>query len=226
MEGNELQGQREAFPSLILLNVAELLPCFFPPPDFCQFSLDPNTAATDLLLFDNNKQAKEVKEKQPYPDHPERFSSWTQVLCTEGLTGRRYWEVRWNGRINMGVTYRGIERRGNSDDCCIGRNDQSWGLSCSAEGYTAWHNNRPIEITQRSSCGSNWVGVYLDWTAGTVSFYCFPSAVSCRNRIHLYTFHSTFTKPLYPAFGFGRVHAFGTDSELLPCSLYLSQIGE
>ena len=26
-----------------------------------------------------------------------------QVLCREGLTGRCYWEVEWEGRVNIGV---------------------------------------------------------------------------------------------------------------------------
>ncbi|KAJ8362440.1 hypothetical protein AAFF_G00374100 [Aldrovandia affinis] len=41
------------------------------------------------------------------------------------------------------------------------------------------------------------VGVFLDWPAGTLSFY----SVSSDTLTRLHTFHSTFTEPLYPGFG-------------------------
>uniref|UniRef100_A0A3Q3X753 B30.2/SPRY domain-containing protein n=1 Tax=Mola mola TaxID=94237 RepID=A0A3Q3X753_MOLML len=114
--------------------------------------------------------------------------------------------------------------RWDGDDCCIGWNDQSWSIFCSAQGYTAWHKNMPTDITPPLLSNGNRVGVFLDWPAGTVSFYCFPSVVSSRKQIHLHTFHCTFSEPLYPAFGFGRTCEFGTDARLLPSSVYLGQI--
>ncbi|XP_070821787.1 protein NLRC3-like [Chaetodon trifascialis] len=190
----------------------------------CQLSLDPNTADRNLSLSDDNRRVMVVKEKQPYPDHPERFDSWKQLLCREGLTGRCYWEVQWKGRVNIGVTYRGIKRRGDGDDCCLGWNDQSWSLICSAQGYTPWHNNTPVNMDALPPSDSDRVAVYLDWPAGTVSFYCLPSTASSMKRIHLYTFHSTFTEPLYPAFGFGQLNEFATDSRWLSSSVCLSQM--
>lgn len=195
------------------------------PSVFCQFSLDPNTAATNLLLSENNRHATLVKEKQPYPDDPERFSNWTQVLCAEGVTGRCYWEVKCNGWVTVGVAYRGAGKNMDEYDCCLGRTAQSWSLLCSAQGYTAWHFSKPTKITYTPPSGSYSVGVYVDWSAGTVSFYCLPSLIS-RTRVHLHTFHSTFREPLYPAFGFERVCDFGTDSRFLKASIHLSQISE
>ncbi|KAI3377310.1 hypothetical protein L3Q82_008520 [Scortum barcoo] len=173
---------------------------------FCEFSLDSNTANRNLLLTDDTGRVTVVKEKQPYPDHPERFDSCTQLLCSEGLTGCYYWEVKWEGRVNIGVTYRGIKRRGDSSDCCIGRNDQSWSLICSAQGYTAWHNNTPTDVATPPPADSNRVAVFLDWLAGTVSFYCLPLRISSFKQIHLHTFHAAFTEPLYPAFGIGQTN--------------------
>ncbi|XP_028440808.1 NACHT, LRR and PYD domains-containing protein 3 [Perca flavescens] len=192
---------------------------------FCELSLDPNTAHRNLSVSDDNRRVMVVKE-QPYPDHPERFDSWKQLLCSEGLNGRCYWEVHCKGIVHVGVTYRGINRRGDSDVCCIGWNDQSWSLLCTAKSYTAWHNNTPTDIATLHPSDSYRVAVYLDWPAGTVSFYCLPSIVSSIKQIHLHTFHSTFTEPLYPAFGFGRMHELGTDSRFLPSSVYLSQFEE
>ncbi|KAM4611069.1 protein NLRC3-like [Polymixia lowei] len=164
----------------------------------CELTLDPNTAHRRLSLSEGSRKVTWVKEKQSYPDQPERFDHWCQVLCREGLTGRCYWEVERKGRVYIGVTYRGIRRRGESDDCCLGRNDKSWSLGCSDNSYTTWHNNRTTDILLPSS-GSDRVGVYLDWSAGTLSFY----RVSSDTLTHIHTFHSTFTEPLYPGFGVG-----------------------
>uniref|UniRef100_A0A3B4ZFG3 B30.2/SPRY domain-containing protein n=1 Tax=Stegastes partitus TaxID=144197 RepID=A0A3B4ZFG3_9TELE len=187
---------------------------------FCELTLDPNTADRNLQLSKDNKEVRVVQDKQPYPDHPERFDSWKQVLCSDGLTGRCYWEVQWRGHVRIGVSYRGIRRKGGSDECGIGWNHQSWSLFCSAQGFTAWHGDTPTDITAQPA-GSNRVAVYLDWPAGTVSFYCLPSIVSSIKRIHLHTFHCTFTEPLYAAFGFGQALEL---LSLLSSSVVLSQV--
>ena len=78
-----------------------------------------------------------VEEDQSHPDHPERFDRWEQVLCREGLTGRCYWEVEWRGHVAIGVTYRGITRRGAGVDSLLGYNNKSWSLYCHDGGYYA-----------------------------------------------------------------------------------------
>uniref|UniRef100_A0AAZ3SHL1 B30.2/SPRY domain-containing protein n=1 Tax=Oncorhynchus tshawytscha TaxID=74940 RepID=A0AAZ3SHL1_ONCTS len=163
----------------------------------CDFTLDPNTVNKLLSLSKENRKVTWRTEEQPYPDHPERFEVCRQVLCREGLTGRCYWEVEWSGRgADIGVTYKGISRRGGVNDCCLGYNDKSWSLDCSDNSYTACHNNNPTTIDVPSS-SSHRVGVYLDWPAGTLSFY----RASSDTLTHLITFTSTFTEPLYPGFG-------------------------
>ncbi|XP_052374309.1 NLR family CARD domain-containing protein 3-like isoform X2 [Oncorhynchus keta] len=160
----------------------------------CDLTLDPNTVNRLLSLSEENRKVTCRREKQPYPDHPERFEDWYQVLCREGLTGRCYWEVEWNGiGADIGVTYKGISRRGRVNDCRLGANDKSWSLVCSDNRYTAWHNNKHITIDVPSS-SSHRVGVYLDWPASTLSFY----RASSDTLTHLYTFTSTFTKSLFP----------------------------
>ncbi|KAK6291442.1 hypothetical protein J4Q44_G00382080 [Coregonus suidteri] len=164
----------------------------------CDLTLDPNTVNRLLSLSEENRKVTWRRGlKQPYPDYPERFEGWGQVLCREGLTGRCYWEVEWSGRgADIGVTYKGISRRGWGDDCRIGWNDKSWSLFCSDNSYYyAWHNKKSTTIDVPPS-SSHRVGVYLDWPAGTLSFY----RVSSDTLTHLYTFHSTFTEPLYPGF--------------------------
>ncbi|XP_055798538.1 NLR family CARD domain-containing protein 3-like [Salvelinus fontinalis] len=162
----------------------------------CDLTLDPNTVNRLLSLSEENRKVTRRTEEQPYPDHPERFEDWGQVLCREGLTGRCYWEVEWSGRrADIGVTYKGISRRGRVNDCCLGYNDKSWSLFCSDYSYIASHNNNPTTIDVPSS-SSHRVGVYLDWPAGTLSFY----RASSDTLTHLITFTSTFTEPLYPGF--------------------------
>ncbi|KAM3613032.1 uncharacterized protein V6R79_019059 [Siganus canaliculatus] len=161
----------------------------------CELTLDPNTANRRLKLSDNNRTVTYVKEKQPYPDHPDRFDSWFQLLCRTGLTGRCYWEVEWRGDVNIAVSYRGIRRKGVSDDNWFGGNDQSWCLRCSGAGYSVWHRNRKTSIPLSSSYSGR-VAVYVDFPAGILSFY----RVSSDKLIHIHTFNSTFTEPLYPGF--------------------------
>ncbi|XP_071236713.1 stonustoxin subunit beta-like [Salvelinus alpinus] len=162
----------------------------------CDLTLDPNTVNRHLSLSEENRKVTCRREKQPYPDHPERFEYYRQVLCGEGLTGRCYWEAEWSGReAVIGVTYKGINRRGGGKDCCLGYNDKSWSLDCSDNSYSAWHNNNHTTIDVPSSSPHR-LGVYLDWPAGTLSFY----RASSDTLTHLITFTSTFTEPLYPGF--------------------------
>ncbi|XP_071390065.1 NACHT, LRR and PYD domains-containing protein 12-like isoform X2 [Centroberyx affinis] len=163
----------------------------------CELTLDPNTAHRKLFLSEDNRKVTEVREEQPYPDHPERFDCYLQLLCRNDLTGRCYWEVERKGEVYIGVTYRGISRRGGGDDCRLGGNEKSWSLFCSGNSFSVWHNDRSI-FTPSPSSVSNRVAVYLDWPAGSLSFY----TVSSDTLIHIHTFHSTFTEPLYPGFRF------------------------
>nr|XP_046228153.1 protein NLRC3-like [Scatophagus argus] len=169
----------------------------------CELTVDTNTVNTNLKLSDNNRKVTAVREEQPHPDHPERFDCWPQLLCRTGLTGRCYWEVEWTGGVDISVTYRGIRRKGNTDDCVFGWNNQSWSLSCSDVGFSVRHNNRRTYLHSSSSSSSSSsvshrVAVYVDCPAGTLSFY----RVSSDTLIHLHTFNTTFTKPLYAGFGF------------------------
>ncbi|CAL8366578.1 unnamed protein product [Lota lota] len=171
----------------------------------CELTLDPYTAYRLLFLSEDNRKVTWVGEEQSYPYHPERFDYWEQVLCREGLTGRCYWEVEWEGRVEIGVTYRGITRRGRGDDSRLGVNNKSWSLYCHDGGYSAWYNGI-VTVIRLPPAGSNRVGVYLDRPAGTLSFYRVSPDVGGSSDIltHIHTFQSTFTqKDLYPGFWLG-----------------------
>ncbi|XP_063325249.2 stonustoxin subunit alpha-like [Pelmatolapia mariae] len=169
----------------------------------CQLTIDTNTVHRYLKLSDNNRKVTHVWEAQSYPDHPDRFDFFYQLLCRNGLTGRCYWEVEWKETVEVSVSYRSIRRKGNSFDCVFGWNDQSWSLYCCDDGPVyVMHNNRLTPISSSSSSSSssvsNRAAVYVDCPAGTLSFY----RVSSDTLIHLHTFNTTFTQPLYPGFGF------------------------
>ncbi|XP_062396969.1 NACHT, LRR and PYD domains-containing protein 12-like [Sardina pilchardus] len=185
----------------------------------CELTLDPNTASRLLSLSEGNRKVT-CGQQQSYPDHPERFDYYLQVLCREGLSGhhpercdclgqslvstgqsgRYYWEAEWSGdgggRVYIAVAYKSMERKGGSGSgSSFGGNARSWSLHCSSNSYFAWHNNKKTAIPAPSSSSSR-VGVYLDWPAGTLSFY----SISSNTLTHLHTFHSTFTEPLYAGF--------------------------
>ncbi|XP_073699501.1 NACHT, LRR and PYD domains-containing protein 3-like isoform X6 [Garra rufa] len=163
----------------------------------CDLTLDTNTANEDLALSDDNRKVTNVGQTQSYPDHPDRFDVWEQVLCVESLTGRCYWETEWSGDdVYISVSYKEIKRKGVSNDSWFGSNVNSWSLECSDHGFTVRHNNKSTDISAGSgSCKR--VGVYLDESNGTLSFY----SVSDKHKLtHLHTFTHTFTHTLHAGF--------------------------
>ncbi|XP_030634930.1 NACHT, LRR and PYD domains-containing protein 3-like, partial [Chanos chanos] len=161
----------------------------------CELTLDPNTAHKHLSLSDGHRTVTRG-DIQSYLDHPERFEKEPQVVCRESLTGRCYWEVSLYQAevVNIAVTYKGIGRKGESDNCRLGYNEKSWSLICSRSSFSACHNKQSNSIPVTPGCK---IGVYLDWLSGTVSFY----RISSKKRPeHLHTFYCTFTEPLYAGF--------------------------
>ncbi|XP_041640881.1 E3 ubiquitin/ISG15 ligase TRIM25-like isoform X1 [Cheilinus undulatus] len=160
-----------------------------------RLSLDPDTAHPTLVLLEGPQGAHCGEEPQSYPPHPQRFDSVAQVLCREGqFGGASYWEVEWRGGgwVDIGVTYRGIGRKGGGKPCLLGRNENSWRLRCTHAGYAAWHDNRKTTVAA-PPCPR--IGVFLERQKGTLSFYSVSDTV-----VLLHTFRCPFTQPLYPAF--------------------------
>ncbi|XP_036437227.1 E3 ubiquitin/ISG15 ligase TRIM25-like isoform X2 [Colossoma macropomum] len=160
---------------------------------YCQLTLDPNTANPHFILSKKNRVVKCNMNTQPYSDHPERFDFWSQVLCEESVSGRCYWEVEWSskGYVNISVSYKGISRKGSGYDSKFGHNSQSWSLECSSS-LSFYHNNIETKISAPSSSR---IGVYVDHSAGTLSFYSVSDTMTL-----LHTVHTTFTQPLYAGF--------------------------
>ncbi|XP_043954582.1 NACHT, LRR and PYD domains-containing protein 3-like isoform X2 [Gambusia affinis] len=159
----------------------------------CTVTLDSSTAHRKLLLSEGNRKVSWVENEQLYPDQAERFDQRLQVLCQQGLKERCYFELELVKPCTVGLTYRSIGRKGDGDACKLGMNDKSWCNICSEEGFYFQHNNSSVFV---SSLRCSRVGVYLDWEAGSISFY----KVSHDNLTRLHTYKDlTFTEPLYPA---------------------------
>ncbi|XP_039609005.1 tripartite motif-containing protein 16-like [Polypterus senegalus] len=162
--------------------------------DFCPLTLDINTAHRDLCLSEGNKKVRYGRTKAEYPDHPDRFDHFAQVLCREALTGTRcYWEVECSGDdMQIGVAYKGLSRKGEYWKCGLGYNCKSWSLRWSDSQYSVCHNNKQTVI---SAPYSPRVGVYLDWPVGSLSFYSVSHTMTLLHR-----FNTSFTEPLHPGF--------------------------
>ncbi|KAM6892604.1 NLR family CARD domain-containing protein 3-like [Xenentodon cancila] len=163
----------------------------------CEIIIDTNTVNKHIKLSNNNRMLTFVEEGQshPDPDHPDRFDERPQLLCSDALTGCWFWEVQWGGRVDVAVSYRGIKRKGDLNDCAFGGNSQSWSLNCSdCNCYSVWHNGRKVSSSTFPS--THRVAVYVDCPAGTLSFY----EVSSDRLIHLHTFNTTISEAVYPGF--------------------------
>ncbi|XP_051783816.1 E3 ubiquitin/ISG15 ligase TRIM25-like isoform X1 [Erpetoichthys calabaricus] len=177
---------------------------------FCPITVDINTAHRKLHLSEGNKKVTHERTKTEYPDHPDRFDLCVQVLCREALTGTRcYWEVECSGHfMKIGVAYKGLSRKGEGMKCGLGNNDKSWCLECSHSQHSVWHNNQRTVISVPYSPR---IGVYLDWPAGSLSFYSVSDTMTLLHR-----FNTSFTEPLYPGFWVNSTSSV-TISHLTPC---------
>uniref|UniRef100_A0A8C4TDM2 Tripartite motif-containing protein 16-like n=1 Tax=Erpetoichthys calabaricus TaxID=27687 RepID=A0A8C4TDM2_ERPCA len=204
-----------------LYNIIRTAPVFaLQPPEpqsrddflkyFCPLTLDINTAHRYLRLSEGNNKVTCERTKTEYPDHPDRFDYWPQVLCREALTGTRcYWEVECSGDfMSIGVAYKGLSRKGDGKEYILGNNDKSWCLRCYHSQYSVWHKHKRTVI---SAPYSPRIGVYLDWPAGSLSFYSVSHTMTLLHR-----FNTSFTDPLYPGF-YLYLNSSVTISHLTPC---------
>ncbi|XP_039621351.1 tripartite motif-containing protein 16-like isoform X2 [Polypterus senegalus] len=159
----------------------------------CQLTLDPNTAHRSLHLSETSKKVT-LGSHMSYPDHPDRFEHLPQVLCRETLTGSRsYWEVEWTGNcIEIGVTCKGIGRKGKGNEGRLGCDKMSWSLCQSSSGWCVRHDNKETEI---KAPNNNRIGVFLNWPAGTLALYSVSDTATL-----LHMFNAIFTEPLCPGF--------------------------
>ncbi|XP_035258089.1 stonustoxin subunit beta-like, partial [Anguilla anguilla] len=177
--------------------------------DGCQLTLDPNTANRNLFLSEGNRRVTHTRGRaETYPDHPERFECWPQVVCRESVCERCYWEAEFSvserGRVDIAVTDKGISRKGGGSDCRFGWNKNSWILSCfkysHSDNYSVRHNNNSTDIPAPPPgvCVYR-VGVCVDRPAGTLSFYSVSDSDTL-TLLHRFHTHITQHTPLCAGF--------------------------
>ncbi|XP_073348190.1 tripartite motif-containing protein 16-like [Pagrus major] len=152
----------------------------------CKITLDPNTVNTCLSLSKENREVTFMNTEQSYSSHPDRFTNNLQVLSRESLTGRCYWEVeKGQGGVSVVVAYKDSDTVNER----FGDNTKSWAFGFYKNRSEYRHNNQttPFNATQSSR-----VGMYLDHSAGRLSFYSVSDTMT-----HLFRVQATFTQPLH-----------------------------
>ncbi|KAM8843228.1 E3 ubiquitin/ISG15 ligase TRIM25-like [Synchiropus picturatus] len=151
-------------------------------------TLDPNTAHSKLLLSEGNRRVTNMRKDQSPLPHPDRFTDYLQVLSENSLSGCCYWEVEWTGlAAEVAVAYRSIRRSGG--ESLFGSSDKSWSLHCHNSGCSFKHNSVTTKV---SSVPSSRVRVYLDHSAGLLSFFGVSGTMTLLPRVQ-----TTFNEPLH-----------------------------
>ncbi|OCT73639.1 hypothetical protein XELAEV_18032602mg [Xenopus laevis] len=157
--------------------------------------LDINTAHNLVSVSGDRKSASYSLTQLHYPQSPERFQCYPQVLSSRSFpSGRHYWEVEVSesGDWGVGVAYPSIERRGKQS--FIGNNNKSWCLRTEKNNiYFMVHDSKWIKLWNTPSCRR--IRISLDYEAGCLSFYELSEPIR-----HLHTFTATFTEPLHVVF--------------------------
>ncbi|XP_032440017.1 protein NLRC3-like isoform X1 [Xiphophorus hellerii] len=156
----------------------------------CELTFSPDAEHQKLVLSEGNRKVTWMEDDL----HPtENSGHHQQVLCSQSLTKRHYWEVEVSGCLSIGVACKKALRKDQTGDIRMGHNKDSWCLVCS-DGFHVLHHNDRVDVSSLGMRTSRF-GVYLDWPAGTLSFY----RVSSDSLIHLHTYTVAFSDPLYPA---------------------------
>ncbi|XP_075935895.1 tripartite motif-containing protein 16-like [Anarhichas minor] len=171
----------------------------------CEITLD-YTTAHKYLSVTYSLQVECNYNSYFYGGHPDSFTDWRQLLCRQSLSGRCYWEVKWDGQgVVVAVAYKNMSRAGR--ESAFGNNNKSWALKCFLDGYEFRHNNM---TTSLSGPPSSTVGVYLDHRAGVLCFYSVSETMTLLHRVQ-----TTFTQPLCPGFG---IHFSGASVQICGAS--------
>ncbi|XP_032360429.1 tripartite motif-containing protein 16 [Etheostoma spectabile] len=158
-------------------------------------TLDLKTVNNMLVVSEGNRKVR-FTTGQLYGGHSARFAT-PQVLSTESLTGRCYWEVELRGKeVCVAVAYSSISRKGSSTECTFGAENDSWALSLYGGYSDDWAYFRYNNVqTPVSGPRSSRIGVYLDHSAGTLLFYSVSDTMTLLHRVQ-----TTFTQPLHVGF--------------------------
>ena len=158
-------------------------------------SLDPNSAGREIKISQDLRTATRTGTEQRYPEHPDRFDYFPQVVSCESFSsGRHYWEVdvRSSSLCEIGICLNSMRRKGGGNECLLGENPQSWCLYKHDDEYSAYHNDQDTPLSV--SGDPERFGFFLDCEAGELT--CFGTRGSCTCS------GGTSWTPLNPLLGF------------------------
>ncbi|XP_034006119.1 nuclear factor 7, ovary isoform X2 [Trematomus bernacchii] len=192
-----LAAQMERFQEE-LKNIAEK---GFPPlvlepspvrPQPTDVTLNGNTAHARLILSEDMKSVRCGDRHQMLPDNPERFDRVVCVLGRESIsTGRHYWEVEVGGKTDwdLGVARQSINRKGKIE---VTPSNGYWFLSLRERNKYTFRSEPSTDV--QLSLYPQKIGIFVDFEKGQVSFYNVDA------KIHIHTFHDSFTECIFPFF--------------------------
>jgi len=176
--------------------------CVFVSADGRTPSLDPNSAHPWIVISQDLRTATRTGTRHPYPEHPDRFDVYPQVVSSESFSsGRHYWEVDVSSSswCRIGICLNSMRRKGKGSESTLGENPESWCFEKQDNKYTAIHNT---QCTSLSVPGDpERIGFLLDCNAGKLT--CFGDS-----RV-LHVFRGNFMDPVKPAVG---VYIYDDDS--------------
>uniref|UniRef100_A0A8C5F4Q6 Uncharacterized protein n=1 Tax=Gadus morhua TaxID=8049 RepID=A0A8C5F4Q6_GADMO len=139
-------------------------------------TLDPDIAASNLILSEDGKQVHDGGVVKILPDNPKRWTQYILVLARQSFSsGRFYFEVQSINRIGQ-IT--------------VTPETGYWTLYFNKKGLS-FRDHPVVRLPLRAELHK--VGVFVDYDEGLVSFY------DVEARVHIYSATGcTFSEPLYP----------------------------
>lgn len=186
-----------------------LLECLHGIMNPLDLTFNPVTANPSLLLSTDLKTVKQCAgvKSSSAGDHSERFSSASQVMCSQGFSnGVHMWavEVGPGCAWSVGLCYKSIPRKG--DHSRLGHNTSSWRLQWKSKKLTACHDSANVAVGDGLVMPPKKIEATLDYEGGTIAFH---SSGQGGRKQHLHTFSAMFKDTVFPAFG---LHSTSGDS--------------
>ncbi|XP_036115934.1 E3 ubiquitin-protein ligase TRIM21 [Molossus molossus] len=176
-------------------------------------TLDPHTANPWLIISENQRQVRLGDTQQKVPENEERFDTYPMVLGAQHFdSGKFYWEVDVTGKEawDLGVCRDSVQRKGHF---ILSPMNGFWTIWLwKKQNYEAGTSPQtPLHL----SVPPHQIGIFLDYEAGTVSFYNISDHGSL-----IYTFSEcAFTGPLRPFFNPGFNDGGRNTAPLILCPL-------
>ncbi|XP_031431891.2 E3 ubiquitin-protein ligase TRIM35-like [Clupea harengus] len=173
--------------------------------------MDPNTISPWLRISPDFSSVMESKERQAFPDNPERFDPCVFVLGSEGFgAGRHRWDVYVgdNPKWVLGICKESVVRKRRFT---VTTNGGVWTIGLSKGVYSGLTSPRTeLKVDRRPET----IRIKLNMDKGQVSFW------DKVNGRHLITYTDKFPNRVWPLFG-PNLHS--TPMKILPSKVTIHQ---